>query len=164
MKSLLLIRHAKSSWDNFLLQDIQRPLNERGLKDSPAMAKRLLNRSVYIDTFISSPAKRAFDTCCYFINAYGENEKDILIKPELYLPPIEAFYEVIENLVDDCSSIAVFSHNPGITDFANELTSVHIDNMPTCSIYAIKVNLKKWKDFESADKKFWFFDYPKKGS
>jgi len=139
-------------------------LNERGTVDAPNMVKRLLNRSVYIDSFISSPAKRAFDTCRQFIKAYGENEKDILIKPELYLPPVNAFYEVIEKLDDDSSSVAVFSHNPGITNFANELTSVHVDNMPTCSIYAIKVNLKKWKDFEKADKKFWFFDYPKKGS
>lgn len=127
------------------------------------MAKRLLERKVDIDCFVSSPAKRAFETCSYFIKTFGDKEKNIIVQPSLYHPSIDAFYNVIEKL-EDCDNVALFSHNPAITDFANELTNVHVDNMPTCSIYAIKVDLKNWKDFRNAEKKFWFFDYPKKDS
>jgi phosphohistidine phosphatase len=161
MKQVLLIRHAKSSWDDPAQKDIDRPLNDRGKKDAPEMAKRLLDKKVKIDVFMSSPAKRALVTCKYFIKAYDKKEKNIIEVQQLYEPQVENFYNVIREADNDYDTIAIFSHNPGITAFVNELTNVHVDDMPTCSIFAINVDIKKWKDFEEGEKQFWFFEYPK---
>lgn len=161
MKQLLIIRHAKSSWDFSNLNDFDRPLNERGHTDAPIMAKRLLQKNISIDAFVSSTAKRAFSTAFYFSNAYGKKEKDIVQVAELYHAPIHVFYNVIEHLENEYHSVAIFSHNPGITDFVNELTDVKINDMPTCGIFAIKVHTNNWLDFEIARKEFLFFDYPK---
>jgi phosphohistidine phosphatase len=162
MKTLFLIRHAKSSWANTLQQDFDRPLNDRGNRDAPMMAQRLLKDRHAVDAFISSPAKRAIATCKYFVSAFGRKEKEIIQKPELYHAPVKVFYQVIEETDDNFNSIAVFAHNPGITEFANELSNVHIDNMPTCSIYAVKIEIAAWKEFAGSKKNFMLFDYPKK--
>lgn len=162
MKSLLLIRHAKSSWD-LDVEDFDRPLNHRGENDAPAMAKRLIKKDINIDCFVSSPAKRALTTATFFAHAYDKKSKDILTIPSLYEPTIDAFYSAVEDLEDGFKTVAVFSHNPTITDFANRLTSFKIDEMPTCSIFAVKADVKKWKEFSAARKEFWFFDYPKAG-
>lgn len=163
MKSLILVRHAKSSWDNVLQKDFDRSLNERGHRDAPMMARRLKERPVAIDAFISSPANRALTTAAYFAEAYSLKSKDIIQVPDLYHASIKAFYEVISKVDNAFSSIALFSHNNGITDFINTLTDTKIDDMPTCGIFAIKVKIDKWEDFLKADKEFWFFDSPKKG-
>ena len=161
MKSLLLIRHAKSDWGDLTLKDFDRPLNDRGKRDAPVMAHRLLDKKVKIDAFISSPAKRAKKTAELFASQYKQDKKDILLFDQLYLADTEAFFDVISQTDDDYSTIAVFSHNEGITNFANQLSDVRVDDMPTCSIFAVKMELKKWKDFREAEKEFWFFDYPK---
>ncbi len=84
MKTLILIRHAKSSWDNFLLSDFDRPLNERGKQDAPLMAKRLLAKKIKIDAFISSLAKRAKKTAKAFIKEFGKSGKEIIFNKDLY--------------------------------------------------------------------------------
>src|SRR5690242_9464664 len=97
MKSILLIRHAKSSWDQSVKKDFDRPLNDRGLKDAPAMAKRLLERDIEINGFISSPALRALTTCKYFAKAYGKKETDIITYNDLYNARPQVFLKVIKN-------------------------------------------------------------------
>jgi phosphohistidine phosphatase len=160
MKQLLLIRHAKSDWDNPLLSDFDRPLNGRGKKDAPEMAKKLSDKKIKIDAFVSSPAKRAKKTCKYFTKEF-ESEKDIILESKLYEAGTQNFFDVVENLKDKWDSVAIFSHNPGITDFANSLTSTRIDNIPTCGVFAVKINARHWRDFKEAEKEFLFFDYPK---
>src|ERR1700733_8612298 len=100
MKTLLIIRHAKSSWENAIVNDMERPLNERGRRDAPAMAQRLLQSGVRIDLFVSSPAKRARTTAELFIHEFKRQEKEILFIPELYHAPVQTFREVIINLDD----------------------------------------------------------------
>ena len=161
MKSLLVTRHAKSSWDNPLQKDFERTLNERGHRDAPAMAKGLLDKKIEIDAFISSPAKRAFTTCKYFAEAYDVKEKSIIVVPELYHASVNNFYNAIAKTDDAFSTVAIFSHNPGITEFVNGLTETKIDNMPTCGIFAVKAEVHHWNDFKKSARTFWFFDYPK---
>lgn len=161
MKTVLLIRHAKSSWDDPLMVDFDRPLNERGKKDAPIMARRLKDKRIFIDAFISSPAKRAKKTAKLFAEVFKYNENKLIYKSELYHADAEVFYNVLETVDNENNSIAVFSHNPGITYFVNELTEVKVDDMPTCAVFAIHVDCSKWKDFRKAKKKFLFFDYPK---
>ena len=162
MKSLLIIRHAKSSWDPAILNDFDRPLNDRGKKDAPEMAKRLIQKKIQIDLFVSSPAKRAKKTAELFCEEYKRKETDIIFVSALYHATVQTFYQTIENIDDAFATIALFSHNPGITSFVNELTdSVTIGNMPTCGVFAVKINIEKWKGFAKSPKEFFFFDYPK---
>ncbi len=161
MKCVILVRHAKSSWDDIFQKDFDRPLNERGHKDAPKMAKRLFKKKIAIDAFITSPAERAFSTCRYFAEQYEAKEEKIIKIPQLYEPSVEVFYEVIGNSANDYNTIAIFSHNPGITAFVNELTEVRIEDMPTCALYGIKADIEHWKDFRNSNKTFWFFNYPR---
>ncbi|MEO6731198.1 MAG: histidine phosphatase family protein [Ferruginibacter sp.] len=161
-KILLVVRHAKSSWDIGTIHDFERPLNDRGKKDAPVMAKRLLDRKIPIDLFVSSPAKRAKKTAELFCEIYENKEEAIEYISMLYQATTADFYEVVEHLKDSFNTVAIFSHNPGITEFVNTLTdAVALDNMPTCGVYAIKVQTNKWADFKKAKKEFLFFDYPK---
>ena len=161
MKQLLLIRHAKSSWDDPSLSDFERPLNERGKKDAPEMAKRLSAKKIEIDAVVSSPAKRARQTAKYFVKKFDLKKKNVVLESKLYEAGDENFYEVVENLKNKWDSVAIVSHNPGITSFAHSLTEMKVDDMPTCSVFAFKISADRWKDFRDARKEFLFFDYPK---
>jgi phosphohistidine phosphatase len=161
MKTLLLIRHAKSSWESSVTLDFERPLNERGKNDAPKMAERLLDKKISIDAFVSSPAKRAQKTAEIFIKKYGAAREKLTLIQSLYEASVDDFYRAAEQLPDEDSSIALFAHNPGITDFINSLDCSPVYNMPTCAIYAFKIKAKHWKEIRTADKEFLFFDYPK---
>lgn len=160
MKLLLLVRHAKSSWD-FNIDDFDRPLNHRGETDAPAMAKRLFKKDIEIDALVSSPAKRAYTTAALFAEVYNKKPKDIITIDNLYEPTVDNFYDAIAGLDNDFKTVALFSHNPGITTFANKLNCGTIEDLPTCAVFAVKSDIKKWEDFQSGNKEFWFFDYPK---
>jgi phosphohistidine phosphatase len=161
MKQLLVIRHAKSSWALAGQDDFDRPLNERGMRDAPMMAQRLLDKQVSIDAFITSPANRAITTANYFAEVFQLGKGKMKTVRQLYHAQPRVFYETIAAIEDKVVTAAIFSHNPGITAFVNELTSTKIDNMPTCAVFAIKADTENWKDFLRAKKTFWFFDYPK---
>ena len=161
-KTLLIIRHAKSSWDSGTLTDFERPLNERGKKDAPEMAARLKKRNIKIDAFVSSPAKRAKKTAELFCAELQHSTESIQLISKLYHAGEAIFFEVISSLDNSANTVAIFSHNPGITEFANLLTdNTKIDNMPTCSIFAINVLTNNWANFTKAKKEFVFFDFPK---
>jgi len=161
-RSLLLVRHAKSSWDDIAQKDFDRPLNERGKKDAPEMARHIRKKEdVELDAIISSPAKRAITTAKYFAEEFKIKKKSIIEIEELYEASVDNFFNAVINLDDDYKTVALFSHNPGITAFANSLTKIRVDDMPTCAVYAIHIKADSWKDFKEAGKEFWFFDYPK---
>ena len=162
IKTLLVVRHAKSSWEIGTLNDFDRPLNDRGKKDAPIMARRLLDRKIAIDAFVSSPAKRAKKTAELFCEVYDKKISSVSYITMLYHAGGDVFYDVISQLDDSLNSVILFSHNPGITEFVNTLTTdVQIDNMPTCGIFAVQVSIDKWSDFKKAKRDFLFFDYPK---
>lgn len=163
MKQLLIIRHAKSSWDFTALSDFDRQLNERGHNNAPMMAKRLLDKHVTIDAFVSSTAVRALTTATYFAKTYQLTAETIVRLDELYNASSNTILKVVSSLHQKIDTAALFAHNPGVTDFANTLTQTQIDDMPTCGIFAVKVHCNKWTDFKDAKKAFWFFDYPKLG-
>jgi len=160
MKELLLIRHAKSSWDDFSLPDFDRPLNDRGKRDAPEMAERIRKQKVRIDGIYSSPAKRARKTAEAFAKEF---DLEVNFNDELYHAGEHAFIQTILRIPEDVQCAAIFSHNPGFTDFANSLTLTRTDNIPTTGIFAVKLETDKWIDFLLCEKKFWFFEYPKKG-
>src|SRR5690349_23982939 len=98
MKTLLLVRHAKSSWDAAGLDDFDRPLNERGKKDAPEMAKRIKDRNIHPDLFLSSPAKRAHKTAKLFAEEFGISKSEISLKEKLYGASITAFLETLNQV------------------------------------------------------------------
>ena len=129
------------------------------------MAERLLNKKIVIDAFVSSPAKRAKNTCKAFCKVYNRNKDEIIFIDELYHASVETFHKVVSGINDKFNSVAIFSHNPGITDFVNTLVKdVKIDNMPTCAVFAVEIEGNNWGEFLSANKKFLFVDYPKLAS
>lgn len=158
------MRHAKSSWQEVGISDFDRPLNDRGKEDAPQMAKRLLDRKIKIDCFFSSPAKRAQKTAKLFMKEYDEKKEHLILVPSLYEASVEDFYAAIETFDDDCSVVAMFSHNPGITEFVNSLTEYFTDNMPTCGVFAVSIDTKKWRYFKESNKSLLFFDFPKNAS
>jgi phosphohistidine phosphatase len=161
MKTLILVRHAKSSWDKPGLSDLERPLNERGKKDAPEMASRLKERNIKPDLLLSSPARRARKTAKIFADQLGLEKEDIPLNEELYMATIAGFHASVASLDDKYEVVAVFSHNPGITEYASTLTNVRVDDMPTCAVFAVQADTERWAAFESSEKKFLFFDYPK---
>ncbi|RYY62085.1 MAG: histidine phosphatase family protein, partial [Chitinophagaceae bacterium] len=159
-KVLLLIRHAKASWDDITMKDFDRPLTERGKKDASEMAERVKEK-VKVEHFVSSPAKRAKRTARAFAEAFGFGKDDIVLVAPLYEPTPQAFVDAVAALPDKKDIVALFSHNPAITEYVNLLTNVRIDDMPTGAVFAVATDEKSWSAFASADKRFLFFDYPK---
>jgi len=162
MKTLFLVRHAKSSHALSGQLDIERPLHERGIHDAEMMAHRLLLKKFSFDAFVSSPAKRALATCHLFAKAFNMQPSHIMIEKKLYEAGSETFYEVVNNMDDHFSSVALFSHNPGISYFVHSLDSKIKDGMPTCGVFGVEADIDAWKEFKQADKKFLYFDFPKK--
>ncbi len=156
MKTLLLIRHAKSDWPENM-DDFDRPLTELGKINAPKMAEFLKSKGVTINAFISSPAQRARHTCELFSEVFG---KQYQTNEKLYRPSENNFLSVIFDVADDVNSLALFSHNNGISNFANSLSS-ELVNLPTSGVVAYEINCDKWSDFEMAEKKFLYFYSPK---
>jgi len=121
------------------------------------MGSRLFKKNIPIDQFVSSPALRAKTTAELFAAEYDRKMKEILFVPSLYHANAENFMEVVLGLEDNHKHIALFSHNPGITDFASSLTDTQITHMPTCSVFAVTTEIDSWKDFANAEKRFLFF-------
>ncbi len=165
MKRIYLIRHAKSSWDDPEMDDFVRPLNERGKKDAPLMGKRLKEKGITPDSMISSPATRALDTCKAIAKALDYPQEKIKTDKRLYHASEEQLLKVVQELKDrpkdDEEIVLLFGHNPGLTDFVNELLNENIDNIPTCGIVATKLNIKTWKDAKFGCGQMEFFDFPK---
>lgn len=161
MKTLLLVRHAKSSRNDPKLSDFERTLTERGKSDAKMMAERIKEKSIKIKLFVSSPAKRAKKTAKIFMEEFDEKEKNLLLVPSLYEGSVQDFYDVVESLEEKENEVALFAHNPGITEFINSLECSPIYNMPTCAVFALKIKTEDWKNFRDAEKEFLFFDYPK---
>ena len=161
MKQLLLVRHAKSSWDSPTFKDFDRPLNDRGLHDAPMMAERLIQQKINIDAFITSTALRAITTAASFLKCYKAPQSQLIGKPELYHAQPEIFYDIISTLNDDWKTVAIFAHNPGITDMVNSLNVARVLDMPTCAVFGVSADTKHWMDFEKKEKRFLLFDYPK---
>ncbi|HEY9006650.1 MAG TPA: histidine phosphatase family protein [Ohtaekwangia sp.] len=163
MKTLYIVRHAKSSWANPLQDDYDRPLNERGKNDAPRMGKRLKEKDIHPDLIISSPAKRAYSTAKRIAEVLKYAKEKIKTKKSLYHADEEAILSLIQGLKDKYNSVILFGHNPGLTEFVNSFqdAELDIDNVPTCGVVAFQLNIDSWKDATWGKGKMLFFDYPK---
>jgi phosphohistidine phosphatase len=163
VKTLFIIRHAKSSWDASNVDDFERPLNERGKRDAPRMGKRLKEKEIHADQMISSPAKRAFSTAKKIAEVLKYPKNEIKTDRRLYHADEETILTVVRELKDNRKTVMIFGHNPGLTEFVNSLMDGQqdIDNIPTCGVVAFQFNTESWTDVNWGKGKMLFFDYPK---
>lgn len=159
--NLFLCRHAKSSWSEPGLADKERPLNERGKNDAPLMGNILKNKQEFPDLIISSPAKRALKTAKLIAEKLDYKTKNIEVNKNLYMAGINEFIDVISNINKDHKNVMLFSHNYGITDFANYISNSDIQNIPTCGIVKISFVIKNWQEIQNTKGNLQYFIYPK---
>lgn len=159
MKTLYLIRHAKSSW-SFDLGDHDRPLGKRGRKDVIKMGKHLASQHPTPEIFISSTASRAFYTALHICDQLGVDEGNIRLDKNLYHAGSGEILEIVKKS-PNCDRLAIFGHNPGFTSAANAFANLNFDNVPTCGIVGINFNVKYWKDVHFGAGMLAFFYFPK---
>lgn len=162
IKTLYLVRHAKSSWKDSSLDDIDRPLNKRGKRDAPRMASRMNKRGVFPDLMISSPALRARITCDVMAGTLEYPKGEIEENDRVYHASESTLLSVVQDVEDTWKTVMVFGHNPGFTDFANSLCDEAIDNIPTCGIVGCKFEVNSWDEIDFGKGRMILFDYPKK--
>lgn len=148
MKTVLFIRHAKSSWDNPGLKDFERPLNPRGLRDAPEMASRLQQTGIKPQRIITSPATRAYTTALFFATTFSIPETEIEVEEAIYHAWPDHILQLIHQLPEALDTIALFGHNPTFTALANMFSKTQIPNVPTCGIVKVEANVPTWKDFQ----------------
>jgi phosphohistidine phosphatase len=163
-KELLLVRHAKSSWDDPYLDDHDRPLNERGLRNAPEMGKRLQGSIVRLDLWISSTALRAITTAEILAEQVGFPPDQIQRTKDLYHASATELQEFIAGLDDAIDSVALFGHNPGMTSLVANLYGLTIENIPTCGVVHLQFNENTWSAVSSAPPARAYFDFPKNES
>jgi len=168
MKTLYLVRHAKSSWTDSSLADHERPLNKRGQRDAPAMGQRLAGRKIKIDTIWSSTALRAVQTAELLAPPLKVSRKLIEQHDRLYTSSIEDLFSEITTCSDKIKALLVIGHNPVITEFTDLLIDHNhasdITQIPTCGIVALEFQCPSWQQIEYDSGRLLFFDYPKKSS
>ena len=162
MKYLFLTRHAKSSWSNPGLADIDRPLNERGKKAAPFMGKLIVDKGEKPELLISSPAYRALSTAKAFGEVMGLVENDIIIDRTIYGAGAQQLLDLVQIQDDLHKSIMLFGHNPTFTSFVNMLTGSNIMNVVTCGVVRIDFEYSSWTDIDFGSGRLVYYEYPKK--
>ncbi|MFO7525967.1 MAG: histidine phosphatase family protein [Ignavibacteriaceae bacterium] len=162
-KQLFLIRHAKSSWKYTGLKDHDRPLNNRGIRDAPFMAKKILEKKLFPDLILSSSAVRAKNTALIFIDSLNINSSKLIIEEKLYEATYNEILEVMKKVEENINTLFVFGHNPGLTSLHNFLCDSYIVNIPTCGITQYEFS-GNWNALSRNSCKLLEFYYPKKYS
>lgn len=160
MKHLYVIRHAKSSWADEGMRDLDRPLNDRGKLNAPVMAARLKNRAV-VDHFVVSPAKRTRQTAKHFTAAFSFPENKIQWEESIYEAPVSALINVVQSLDDKFESVAFIGHNYGVSLLVAYLTGENVQ-MPTCAIASIELEIDSWSLISREIGRLIDYDFPKK--
>jgi len=155
------VRHAKSSWDDMRIADVDRPLNKRGKRDAPIMADICHSKGYIPQIIITSPANRASSTAKVFRKTLGLSKKMFTYEKSLYHAPEDTYISACFGLDDDLNAVMLFGHNPGITDLANSVTDNYIDNVPTCGVLVIDADIKSWVDLDFSKCKLIDYLYPK---
>ncbi|MCF6213677.1 MAG: histidine phosphatase family protein [Flavobacteriaceae bacterium] len=148
MKTLYIVRHAKSSWDYEAIEDIDRPLKKKGIKAAYFMSKLLQKKIGRPDVFVSSSANRALHTAVIFTEAFKFPFVNLKINKSLYSFSDGYLVKTIRALDDGFTSAIIFSHNHGINDFVNQFGNEKIENVPTCGIVGIKFKEDHWKNIK----------------
>lgn len=153
MKSLVLIRHGKSSW-KYDVSDSQRPLQQRGREDAKLVSNQYLGLDKLPDKIFSSPAVRAFSTCKIFLDTFNLSEKSIEIKDDLYDFGGESVINFIKNLPNSYDTVMIFGHNHAFTSIANIYGNKFIENLPTSGLIKLNFEISSWADLKKGSTAF----------
>lgn len=159
--NILLVRHAKSSWDEPELEDMERPLNKRGKRDGPRMAAYCRNLKLIPTRLLSSPAVRAYRTAQFFHAEFHDEVSSLTKETDLYFGSEEDWLYLINELSDEVKFPAFFSHNPTITYFANKFAENHLDNVPTCGVVHLISTADCWSEVDYKNTRMDNFYFPK---
>ena len=152
------MRHAKSSWDNNLVSDFDRPLNSRGEKSAPLMGEILLKKNIKPDLILASPANRAKTTATIVGEILGTS---VTYQKSIYESSLMNIMMILNAIEEDVESCLLVGHNPALTALINALSDFSLDNLPTAGVVAITF-ASAWSEIEPRSGAFLFFEYPKK--
>lgn len=161
MKTLYLLRHAKSSWSFDELSDSERPLNDRGRDDAPTMGRALAKRRICPDVLVSSPAVRAMSTAVLVAREMKYPHDKIVVEPGIYAAEVDDLLVIIRNLPNSADSALLVGHNPTITDTANKLSPSTLNEMPTAAVVCLRFECGQWAEVNKQNAEFYFYDYPR---
>jgi phosphohistidine phosphatase len=161
-KSLHIVRHGKSSWDFEDISDIDRPLSPRGINNAYLMARKLSERKVVPDLFLTSPANRALYTSIIFARILKFPYDRIIIEDSIYMGYTEELIGLIRSQKESSSHILIFGHNPAFTSLANHLMDHYLDNIPTSGVVSLSYKIDSWEEIGKTKPEKDFFDYPKR--
>lgn len=159
MKKLYIIRHAKSSWEFPELNDMVRPLNDRGKADVKKVGKYLLDNSIIPDYIITSPATRALHTAIEIANATKYDVEKIDIQQLVYFNNSSSIKSYIKKTNNKNNIVFLFGHEPILSSLIQLLSEVTIEKFPTGAVFGISFDVQNWKDIEKGEKTI--FIYPK---
>ncbi len=162
MKTLFLVRHAKSSWKYPNLNDFERPLNQRGRKNAPFMGKVLKKLKVAPDLVISSPANRAAMTARVIAAAINYPLEKIRYTETIYEFGENALVDVVKQIDDAANKVMVVGHNPALTAMANTIADQPVSNIPTSGVFCVDLDISSWANISAHCGKLKFFEFPKK--
>ncbi len=160
MRTLYLVRHAKSSWKYPELEDRNRPLKKRGENDAHIMGKLLDGKGIKPGLIMSSPAKRAYDTACIFADELQYKVEDIVQNDNLYFSGMPQILEVVQHTNDKHDDILVFGHNPDTLDMVNHFAPTDYENVPTAGVVCIQFEVDSWQDITLDNGIFRWLDFP----
>ncbi|MFK7899699.1 MAG: histidine phosphatase family protein [Cyclobacteriaceae bacterium] len=161
MKTLYLVRHAKSDWGDVSLKDFDRPLNARGYGDAPAMGKYLKSKEEVPEFIVASPSLRTTSTAHILSEQLGKDAQQIHFNDSIYEASVRELLNAVNALDDQYNSVMLIGHNPASTYLAEYLTNEEIGNMPTCSVVKIVFDLKRWEEISQNTGSSEFFITPK---
>jgi len=162
MKTLTIVRHAKSSWEDMNLRDRERPLNKRGKRDAPEMGRRIQEAGIRPSLILASPAVRAWKTAKAIADAINYPREFLQKEEALYLASVDRILDVIVAQDNNFNNLLIVGHNPGFTEFANFLVPGLTHNLPTAGVVSVEIDQDDWSLYESPAAKLMLHDWPKK--
>ena len=162
MKTLILMRHAKSSWDQPALKDLERPLNARGERDAPLMGSFFSTWGLYPELLVSSPAVRARQTAVGVAGAISHPEQEIRIAPALYEQGVSGILSVVHALPETIHSVCLFGHNPDISETVGLLGGEPVTHLPTAALVSLIFAVDDWQAVMPGVGRINRFEYPKR--
>ena len=161
-RKLYIIRHGKSSWDEEGIDDIDRPLAKRGLRNADTMARRLKDAGTIPEMILTSPANRALNTALIMSGIWGLDASDLHIRDSLYMAYTAEIEEVISVVPGEIRRLAIYGHNPSFTIFANKFLDDPLANLPTAGTVIITFESDGWSGLNRGMVTDTCVDFPKR--
>jgi phosphohistidine phosphatase len=159
-KRLILVRHANANKSITPGADYTRTLSQIGIEEAQEMAFRAKNKKFIAKIIVSSPAIRAISTARIFAGIWGADIQDIITQDSIYESSTKSLLQTVNSLSENADTVAIFGHNPEISDFAEILTGSGSYQLPTCGLAVIDFTLETWKHISSNTGSMVLFDYP----